>query len=252
MLHGGGDDWRVLLLHDRRGALGVRAMLHIGRVVHGGSLVMRRDLGVVVGRVGVHIAARVHVVDVRLGMILLMSGILMRRRPTPCSRGAGMLLLRMVVMMRNRAHINVPSSAHGRTCNAHAGSHDSDRCHCSSSCSTTTASSSWHRLPSRQMTTIHLAGLGMVEAVALSHYSSDPECRAATRKIQDRTRQLGVAARERRRILQCDGVQCSDAIPDRRAVKQSHRTKRRLNIRRSRSAALFCCEDGQRVECCKR
>lgn len=116
-------------------------MRQVGRGGHATTLVVVCHGRVVAVRVRVHRAVVVHVsrVDMLLLLVMirwLMRGVLMRRRPASRTIACGS-------WARHRSHIRRSSPAGPST--------DTDTAR--------------HGLPSRQMTTVHLAGLGEYEAV---------------------------------------------------------------------------------------
>lgn len=131
-------------MHNRRRPRRVGGVMrHVRRSGHGVILVvMRHLLGVVAGGVRIHRGAVVHGVVVVVGVVVLL--VIVRR------------LVRRLVgreMLRTAASRTVACGRHMSHLNR-------------SSSSWYSANTTRHRLPSRQMTTVHLAGLGSIEAVA--------------------------------------------------------------------------------------
>jgi hypothetical protein len=124
-------------VHSRRRPRRVGGVVrHVLRSGHVAVLVVVRHLlGVVAGGVGIHRSAVVHgVVDVVVLLVIV-------------RRLVGRIVLR-------------PLSSRAVACGRHMSHIDG------ASTSWYSANTSRHRLPSRQMTTVHLAGLGSIEAVA--------------------------------------------------------------------------------------
>jgi hypothetical protein len=70
MLHARRHDGGILLMHDGRRPRCVGVIGHVGSTRHDPVLIVRWELGVVAVRIGIHLAAVVHVVvDMLLGMI---------------------------------------------------------------------------------------------------------------------------------------------------------------------------------------
>lgn len=131
-----------------RRSLGIRVVWDVRRAGYSAVLVVVRNM-VIVLMIGIHVVVVVHGVDVLLVVILVMMG----------------------WVLRWRSASSTTSSLAGY------GSHIASCYNCTAAVAA--ADTSWHGLPSRQMITVHLAGLGVMKQW-LSTASATNNCRQYT------------------------------------------------------------------------